>query len=319
MSAPFGLAVMVTNWIPNSFVQSCHESKLFYLTAAYSRQLNTANKFISETPSIKDASRVEAYNDLDTMLSKGSNIDVVYIASPNSLHCEQGVKALNAGKHVIMQKPFASNMKELEALYELADSKVTSSWKLIGTFKSPTSRDFRDYLMMRKPEQRNITKNNVPNVAFPKFSGGCLWDMGCYPVTFAVRLFGKPSIPAALIIPNNFNKTGLAATITSFNLTKEQDHNKTEPIIAKRQVNTINYKGRDLYKSAAVCKIISQDNYPVKGKLEDSADISKCQIMPAPNRLNSKSRKRDLPNSRITSLHKHISVMQVRIDNPYST
>ncbi|KAI3572430.1 hypothetical protein IWW34DRAFT_762186 [Fusarium oxysporum f. sp. albedinis] len=159
MSAPFGLAVMVTNWIPNSFVQSCHESKLFYLTAAYSRQLNTANKFISETPSIKDASRVEAYNDLDTMLSKGSNIDVVYIASPNSLHCEQGVKALNAGKHVIMQKPFASNMKELEALYELADSKVTSSWKLIGTFKSPTSRDFRDYLMMRKPEQRSSAKS----------------------------------------------------------------------------------------------------------------------------------------------------------------
>ncbi|KAF5597486.1 oxidoreductase yulF [Fusarium subglutinans] len=213
MSAPFGLAVVGTNWITNSFVQSCHESKLFTLTAVYSRKLDTANSFISETPSIKDASKVEAYDDLDTMLSKGSNIDVVYIASPNSLHYEQGIKALNAGKHVIMEKPFASNMKELEALYELADSKglfileayrhiqepnFKTLQRLLDDEKTRSEKFGKIYganlsMAVYSPLFGDITEGNVPNVASPKFSGGCLWDMGCYPVTFAVRLFGKPS------------------------------------------------------------------------------------------------------------------------------
>src|SRR6478752_635190 len=213
MSAPFGLAVVGTNWITNSFVQSCHESKLFQLTAVYSRKLDTARNFISETPSIKEASRVEAYDDLDTMLSKGSNIDVVYIASPNSLHYEQGIKSLNAGKHVIMEKPFASNMKELEALYELADSKglfileayrhiqepnFKTLQRLLDEEKTRTEKFGKIYgaslsMAVYSPLFGDITEGNVPNVASPKFSGGCLWDMGCYPVTFAVRLFGKPS------------------------------------------------------------------------------------------------------------------------------
>ena len=120
---PFGLAVVGTNWITNSFIQSCHESRLFELKAVYSRKLDTAKTFTKETPSIKDTSAVTAYDNLDSMLSDDPNIDVVYIASPNSLHYEQGIKALNAGKHVIMEKPFATDMNQLGELFKLADSK----------------------------------------------------------------------------------------------------------------------------------------------------------------------------------------------------
>ncbi|KAM0350616.1 hypothetical protein ACHAPU_003102 [Fusarium lateritium] len=213
MSAPLGLAIIGTNWITSSFVQSCHESKLYKLTAVYSRKLETAQKFISETPSIQDASSITSYDNLDTMFSKDSKIDVVYIASPNSLHYEHGLKALNAGKHVIMEKPFASNMKELDALYELADSKGVFILEAYRHIQEPNFKTLQSLLDDEKTRTdkfgkiygaslpmaiyssriSQITETNVPNVVSPEFSGGSLWDMGCYVVTFALRLFGTPA------------------------------------------------------------------------------------------------------------------------------
>lgn len=212
MSAPLGLAVIGTNWITNSFIQSCHESKLFQLRAVYSRKLDTAKSFIVDTPSIEDDSFVAACDNLDNMLNS-QGIDVVYIASPNSLHYEQGIKTLNAGKHVIMEKPFASNMHELEELYELADSKdlfILEAYRHIQEpnfktlqklFDDEKTRDemfgkiYGASLSMAvySPLFGDMTETNVPNVASPKFSGGCLMDMGVYPVTFSIRLFGVPT------------------------------------------------------------------------------------------------------------------------------
>ncbi|CAH0053548.1 unnamed protein product [Clonostachys solani] len=211
MSAPLGLAVIGTNWITNSFVQSSHESALFKLTAVYSRSLDTANKFISETPSIKDAPSVKPYTDLDAMLGD-SNVDVVYIASPNSLHYEQAIKGLNAGKHIIVEKPFASNVKELQELYKLADSKGLFILEAYRHIQEPNFKKLQGLLDDEKTRNEKfgpiygasvnmavyssryakVLEGEEPNVLSPKFSGGSLWDMGCYVVMFTQALFGTP-------------------------------------------------------------------------------------------------------------------------------
>ncbi|KAJ0115652.1 hypothetical protein J7T55_010475 [Diaporthe amygdali] len=215
MSAPLKLAVIGTNWITNSFVQSAHESKRFQLVAVYSRSLDTARKFISETPSITDASSVKSYNDLDSLLSDGSvGVEVVYIASPNSLHYEQGLQVLNAGKHVIIEKPIASNVKEMTALYSLADSKGLFLLEAFRHIQEPNFLKLQALLDSETKEggkfgpiygasvsmasyssryAKVLLEGEEPNVLSPKFSGGSLWDMGCYPVMFSVGLFGKPA------------------------------------------------------------------------------------------------------------------------------
>ena len=58
------------------------------------------------------------YYDYDEMLR--SEIDTVYVALPNHLHFSFAKKALLKGKHVIMEKPITSNVKELEELKEIA-------------------------------------------------------------------------------------------------------------------------------------------------------------------------------------------------------
>jgi predicted dehydrogenase len=214
MSAPLKLAVIGTNWITNSFVQSAHESSKFQLVAVYSRSLETARKFIAETPSITDTSSVRSYDDLDALLSDNSaGVDVVYIASPNSLHYAQGLQVLNAGKHAIIEKPIASNAKEMAALYSRADSKGLFLLEAFRHIQEPNFLKLRELLdnestkvgkfgpiygaslsmAVYSSRYAKVLQGEEPNVLSPKFSGGALWDMGCYPVMFAVALFGKPT------------------------------------------------------------------------------------------------------------------------------
>ncbi|CAN8097673.1 unnamed protein product [Discula destructiva] len=212
MSKSLNLAVIGTNWITGSFIQSAHESKIFNLVAVHSRKLETAQKFISETPSIADASSVTTYDDLGKMLCNAT-VDVVYIASPNSLHYDQGLKALNAGKNVIMEKPIASNLKELDALFKLADSQGVFLLEAYRHIQEPNF--LRLQSLLKDPAERakklgpiygasvnmalyssryaKVLEGEEPNVLSPKFSGGSLWDMGCYPIMFTVSLFGKPT------------------------------------------------------------------------------------------------------------------------------
>lgn len=243
MARPFNLAVIGTNWITNSFVQSAHESKRFKLAAVYSRSLDTARKFIAETPSITDASSVKAYDDLDTLLSDGT-VDVVYIASPNSLHFSQGTKALNAGKHVVMEKPFASNLKEFDELVKLADSKGLFAIEAYRHIQEPNFLKLQD--LLNDPAKRSekfgaiygasvtmasyssryadVLRGAEPNVFSPKFSGGSIWDMGCYPVMFSLALFGKPAsqVYYPVIIPTGVDGGGHII----FNYTSETSKQK---------------------------------------------------------------------------------------------
>lgn len=212
MPGTLNFAVIGTNWITNSFVQSCHESKRFQLVAVYSRSHETASKFISETPSINDASSVKTYDNLDSMLSDPM-VDVVYIASPNSLHYEQSIKVLDAGKHVIVEKPIASNIKELDALFSHADSKGLFVLEAYRHIQEPNFLKLQSLLDDEKTRSEKfgaiygasvnmaayssryakVLEGEEPNVLSLNFSGGSMWDMGCYPVTFTLALFGKPT------------------------------------------------------------------------------------------------------------------------------
>src|SRR5579862_2712456 len=62
----------------------------------------------------------EVYTDVAEMV-KSPNIDAVYVATPNHLHAEHSIAALNAGKHVIVEKPMAMSVQQCEAMIEAAD------------------------------------------------------------------------------------------------------------------------------------------------------------------------------------------------------
>ncbi len=64
---------------------------------------------------------VTAYKDIDSMLQSEKDIDVVSISSPKGLHAEHSIKALNAGFHVLCEKPLGINIHECGEMINAAD------------------------------------------------------------------------------------------------------------------------------------------------------------------------------------------------------
>ncbi|VTR55054.1 1,5-anhydro-D-fructose reductase [Serratia fonticola] len=122
-------AVVGTNWITERFIDAAHESGKMRLTAIYSRKLEQAQAFGANYP-------VEHFFDSLEALAQSDVIDAVYIASPNSLHCQQSLLFLSHKKHVICEKPLASNLREVEQLGGLRTGKIR--WCCLKRSKAPT-------------------------------------------------------------------------------------------------------------------------------------------------------------------------------------
>ena len=98
------LGVIGTGAISHHFIEAAHASGKYQLVTVYSRKLETAATFASRYQNIQLFDQVEGFFK--------SSFDVVYIASPNSLHFAQAKAALTAGKHVILEKPAVTQPQE---------------------------------------------------------------------------------------------------------------------------------------------------------------------------------------------------------------
>ena len=152
------------------------------------------------------------YTDMDAFLADG-DIDVVYIATPNLLHYEQAKKALLAGKHVILEKPFATRLQDARELVALARSRGLFLAEAVPTSFLPNFTVLREALdkigdirlVLANYSQYSsrydaLLAGQVPNIFNPEFAGGSLMDINFYNVYLTVALFGKPC--AAAYRPN---------------------------------------------------------------------------------------------------------------------
>ena len=136
---------------------------------------------------------------------ENDEIDTVYVASPNHLHYGMVKASLLKGKHVICEKPFTSNKKELDELVEIATKK--------GLFlvEAISNQYLKNYLSIKEnlPQLGNIKivqcnysqyssrynafkEGNIMPAFDYKKSGGALMDLNIYNIHFVVGLFGQP-------------------------------------------------------------------------------------------------------------------------------
>lgn len=145
------------------------------------------------------------YTNYDELL-KDENIDTVYLGIINSMHYEYSKKALEAGKNVICEKPFTSNIRELRELINLAKTKNLFLFEAITMIYSPNFNYIKENLEKLgniKLIQCNYSQYSsrydkyLEGVVLPAFdlsmSGGSLYDINIYNVHFVAGLFGKPN------------------------------------------------------------------------------------------------------------------------------
>ncbi|OIK08163.1 oxidoreductase [Bacillus sp. MUM 116] len=192
------LGTVGTGWITTRFIEAAKHSGRLHLTAVYSRTEEKA-KQLADT---FNASHF--YTDLTTMASS-AEIDIVYIASPNSVHFEQVQLFLKNKKHVICEKPIFSTSKELEEAYQLAEENGVFLFEAIRNIHTPNFAILKENLPLAGQIRSTVLpyiqyssrydlflQGEVPNIFSAEYSGGALVDLGVYPLYLAVGLFGKP-------------------------------------------------------------------------------------------------------------------------------
>ena len=132
-------------------------------------------------------------------------VDVVYIALPNLLHTAYAKAALEAGRHVIVEKPLAPCASEAAALSALAHRKGCFLFEAVTTQYLENYRKLRQLLPrvgQVKLVQCNFSQYSSRYDGFcagqtapvfdPQQAGGALMDLGVYNVSYIVGLFGEP-------------------------------------------------------------------------------------------------------------------------------
>ncbi len=133
-------------------------------------------------------------------------VEAVYVASPHSEHRDHALLAIEAGKHVLVEKSFTRNAAEarevLDAARERGVFAMEAMWSrflphMVALRQTIASGAIGDVVTLVASHGQPIA--HVPRMARPELAGGALLDLGIYPVAFALDVLGEP---------NSVNATG---------------------------------------------------------------------------------------------------------------
>ncbi len=183
-------------------------------TAAINNALIPAIKAQRDSELIAIASRVVAKAEASALQSKiprfyGSyqallddpDIEIVYIPLPNHMHLEWTLKAAQAGKHVLIEKPIALRVGDVDSMITASEKfRVVIQEAFMYRFNPQTAKVAQliasgalgQLRYMRCNFQRIHNRPDDYRLQ-PELGGGVLWDMGCYPINFFQMLTNSPA------------------------------------------------------------------------------------------------------------------------------
>lgn len=198
------IATVGTGIIVDWFLEAVAQTEGIELVGAYSRSLDKARAWGEPR-----GARL-FFDNLDE-LAACPDIDAVYVASPNALHIPYAKIFLAAGKHVLAEKPLASNCREAQEAFALAHehgvvlmeamrnvhgadfAAIRNSLPELGGIRSATLRFAK--VSSRVPA---LMAGQLTNTFNPQMAGGALMDIGVYCVAPMVALWGAPQRVVAM-------------------------------------------------------------------------------------------------------------------------
>lgn len=196
--------VIGTNTISDWVIAGGRQDDRFELVAVCSRTQERADAFAAKH------SIPHTFTSLEAM-AQSPLIDAVYIATPNNVHAEQSILCMRHGKHVLCEKPFASNAREAKAMVDAAVEHKVALMEAMITTVNPNFMIARAHLKQLGTLRRYFSsfcqyssrydklkdEGIVLNAFKPELSNGAMVDIGIYTVYPMVALFGRPQTISA--------------------------------------------------------------------------------------------------------------------------
>jgi len=195
MGKTFNWAILGCGKIARKFAGDLKLLPNARLYAAASRSLENAQVFANEFGFEK------AYGSYEEMLLDPA-VDLVYIASPHSHHCEHTLLCLNHQKAVLCEKAFAMNSREVSLMIEASRKNKTFLMEAFWTMFQPSFQKVMEIIrsgelgalkMIHSDFAFNADYNPEKRLYNVALGGGSLLDIGIYPIFMSLMAFGKPS------------------------------------------------------------------------------------------------------------------------------
>ena len=179
------------------------------IARAFTSDLRTAGLDVAAVGSRRAEAAQAFAADFDIPRSHGSyealvadpDVDIVYVATPHPMHAANALLALEAGKHVLVEKPFTLNAAEAAAVRDAAAERGLLAMEAMWTRYLPHMVRIREIVASGVlGEIRALTVDHTQLLPSDpahrlnalELGGGALLDLGVYPISFAWDILGEP-------------------------------------------------------------------------------------------------------------------------------
>lgn len=191
----FRWGIIGTGGIAKAFARDLSYFNNHIVQAVGSRSIDKATEFALEFPGCT------SYGSYQELVSDPM-IDAVYVATPHPQHVANTLLALNAGKPVLCEKPFAVNAIQAQEMVAAAREKNVALLEAMWTRFLPHISIVRELLAsgiigqvvnVEADHGQFLIDHENPRLTEPALAGGALLDLGIYPVSFAHLVLGSPA------------------------------------------------------------------------------------------------------------------------------
>ena len=140
-----------------------------------------------------------AYGDYNQLVNDPS-IDIIYVSTLNHVHKEHALLAINAGKHVLVEKPFTMTAEEAKEMQIGAKANNVMAMEAMWTRFLPSHLELHKVIEANELGEirllhasHNQLLTHVERLQDPAVGGGAMLDLGIYPLSFAYRILGSPT------------------------------------------------------------------------------------------------------------------------------
>lgn len=214
--------VVGTNSITDKIIAAGRLDARFEVSAVCSRTAERAAEYAA-------ANRIpHIFTSLEDMAASPFT-DAVYIASPNALHASQAITCMDRGKHVLCEKPMASNAREARemiaaarrngvTLMEAMKSTLTPNFGAVMDYLPKTGKVRSYFAAFGKYSSRydRLKAGELPNAFNPELASGAVMDIGVYAIYPMAVLFGQPDFVRGAVVGLPSGVDGHGTVICSY-------------------------------------------------------------------------------------------------------
>ena len=190
----FNWGILGPGGIAKAFAEDLKKLDGHSIAAVGSRTLSNAQSFANTFGGT-------AYGSYEELVAD-PQVDAIYVATPHPAHKENVILALNAGKPVLCEKPFAVNATEAQQMVDAANKNGVALMEAMWARFLPHYAQVRQIIQsgvlgmihtIHADHGQRLADQNIPRLVEPALAGGALLDLGIYPVSFAHMILGNPS------------------------------------------------------------------------------------------------------------------------------